>query len=133
MSFADFVLFLHLAIVVFNASLLILIPLGARHWAWVRWMRLRQFHAAMMLLIAAQTAIGQHCPLTILEANLRGETPTEFFLARMIESVLYWNLPMSFFALLYGLCLAWVVGLWYLVPPRRVGREAQADTSCAGP
>ena len=117
MEVADAVMLLHLTIVAFNASLLILIPLGRNRWMWVRHRRMRQFHLVMMLFIAVQALLGQHCPLTLIEAGLRGKEAEMMFLARMVHAVLYWELPLAFFVALYILCAAWVVVLWRWVPP----------------
>ncbi|NCV15467.1 MAG: DUF2784 family protein, partial [Betaproteobacteria bacterium] len=97
--------------------LLVLIPWGRSRWRWVRNRRIRQVHLLMMLFIAAQTILGQYCPLTLLEANLRGEEAGPLFLARIVHAVLYWDLPLAFFGALYLLCAAWVVALWRWVPP----------------
>ncbi|NDH58436.1 MAG: DUF2784 domain-containing protein [Betaproteobacteria bacterium] len=117
MNLADVVMLFHLVIVAFNASLLVLIPWGRSRWRWVRNRRIRQVHLLMMLFIAAQTILGQYCPLTLLEANLRGEEAGPLFLARIVHAVLYWDLPLAFFGAIYLLCAAWVVALWRWVPP----------------
>jgi hypothetical protein len=117
MSLADAVMLFHLVIVVFNASLLFLIPLGSSRWKWVRDRRIRQLHLFMMLFIAIQTIVGQHCPLTLIEADLRGNQAGPLFLSRIVHAVLYWDLPLTFFGSLYLLCAAWVIALWRWVPP----------------
>ena len=117
MTIADAVMFIHLGVVAFNASLLILIPIGRSRWAWVRSRTIRLLHLFMMLFIAVQTLLGQHCPLTLLEVKLRGDSSEGMFLARVLHDVLYWNLPLAFFAVLYLLCSAWAIWLWFFVPP----------------
>ena len=117
MSLADAVMLFHLVIVAFNASLLILIPIGRSRWQWIRHRRIRQLHLIMMLFIALQTLLGQYCPLTLLEADLRGEQAEPLFLARIVHAVLYWDLPLTFFGALYVMCAAWAIALWRWVPP----------------
>jgi hypothetical protein len=64
---ADALLALHVAIVLFVVGLLPLVlaggPLG---WRWVRHFGLRLTHLGLMVFIAAQTWLGQLCPLTVL-------------------------------------------------------------------
>jgi hypothetical protein len=56
------------------------------------------------------------CPLTLVEAYLRGAQAPESFWGYWLERLLYWNLPPSFFLLLYGLCAMWVAMMWFLFP-----------------
>jgi len=115
---AEAVLVLHFAVAAFNFAMLILVPLGARRWLWVRNRRLRLMHLAMMVLIAVQTVLGQHCPLTLLETALRAQQDDgRLFLMRWIGSVLYWDLPLEAFLGGYLMCALWSLILWALVPP----------------
>ncbi|MEY4506024.1 MAG: hypothetical protein RL297_602 [Pseudomonadota bacterium] len=77
---ADLVLAIHFAIAAFIAAGLVLIPVGfMRGWAWVRWRRLRLTHAGLMVFVAAEAVVGMTCPLTLIEAHLRGtEAPSSF-------------------------------------------------------
>jgi hypothetical protein len=125
---ADAIMLLHLGIVVFNAAMLLLVPIGARRWQWVRYRPLRLVHLAMMLFIAVQALLGRHCPLTLVETALRDDAPARAFLMRLVETVLYWPLPLEFFAALYLACAVWTLALWVLVRPAlpapRTGRPA---------
>lgn len=114
---ADAVMLVHLGIVVFNAAMLVLVPWGAKRWRWVRRRALRQLHVAMMVFIAGQALLGQHCPLTLIESALRTGADERLFLMRMVEAVLYWDLPPAFFAALYCACALWTVALWVWVRP----------------
>jgi hypothetical protein len=114
---ADAIMLLHLGIVVFNAAMLLLVPIGARRWQWVRYRPLRLVHLAMMLFIAVQALLGKHCPLTLVETALRDDAPARAFLMRLVETVLYWPLPLEFFAALYLACAVWTLALWVLVRP----------------
>jgi len=127
MTAADAVMVIHLGVVVFNASLLVLVPWGRSRWHWVRHRLIRQLHLLMMFFIAIQTLLGHHCPLTLLEASLRHEQIEGLFFARMIHAFLFWDLPLSVFATLYLVCLIWAITLWFLVPP--YGRSVSKDVS----
>jgi hypothetical protein len=116
---ADFVLLAHFAITVFLVLGMLLIPLGAyRHWSWVRARRMRQIHAGLMALIAIEAVFNITCPLTVLEALLRHAAAPESFWADQLSKILYWNLPLEFFTILYVCCVIWVLYLWRSVPPR---------------
>jgi hypothetical protein len=125
---ADAIILLHLGIVAFNAAMLLLVPIGARRWKWVRYRPIRLVHLAMMIFIAVQALLGRHCPLTLVETALRDDAPARAFLMRLVETVLYWPLPLEFFAALYLACAVWTLALWVLVRPAlpapRTGRPA---------
>lgn len=116
---ADFVLLAHFAITVFLVLGMLLIPLGAYwHWSWVRARRMRQIHAGLMALIAIEAVFNITCPLTVLEALLRHAAAPESFWADQLSKILYWNLPLEFFMILYVCCVIWILYLWKSVPPR---------------
>jgi hypothetical protein len=118
MLLADLVLITHFAIAAFLALGMLLIPLGAYwHWAWVRSRRLRQIHMGLMILIAIEALFHITCPLTTLEAYLRKSTAPESFWADQLGKILYWDLPLEFFTILYGCCVVWALFLWKSVPP----------------
>ena len=118
MLLADLVLITHFAIAAFLALGMLLIPLGAYwHWAWVRSRRLRQIHIGLMVLIAIEALFHITCPLTTLEAYLRKSTAPESFWADQLGKILYWDLPLEFFTILYGCCVVWTLFLWKSVPP----------------
>jgi glycopeptide antibiotics resistance protein len=118
MLLADLVLITHFAIAAFLALGMLLIPLGAYwHWAWVRSRRLRQIHMGLMVLIAIEALFHITCPLTTLEAYLRKSTAPESFWAEQLGKILYWDLPLEFFTILYGCCVVWALFLWKSVPP----------------
>ena len=118
MLLADLVLITHFAIAAFLALGMLLIPLGAYwHWAWVRSRRLRQIHMGLMVLIAIEALFHITCPLTTLEAYLRKSTAPESFWADQLGKILYWDLPLEFFTILYGCCVVWTLFLWKSVPP----------------
>ena len=69
---ADALLALHVGVMVFVVGLLPLVLVGgARGWRWVHHRGLRLTHLGLMGFITAQTWLGQLCPLTVWEQDLR--------------------------------------------------------------
>ena len=115
---ADLVLLTHFTIAAFLVVGMLLIPLGAFwNWSWVRARRLRQIHMGLIVLIAIEAVFHITCPLTTLEALLRQTAAPESFWADQISKILYWDLPLEFFTILYGCCVVWSLYLWKFVPP----------------
>ncbi len=121
---ADAMLALHVGIVVFVVGLLPLILLGgALGWGWVRHFGLRLTHLVLMAFIAAQAWLGQLCPLTVWEQDLRrlagqgsyGESFIEHWLSRL----LYWEAPWWVFVAAYTAFVLLVALAWWWVRPRR--------------
>ena len=117
---ADALLALHVGVVLFVVGLLPLVLVGgARVWRWVRHRGLRLTHLGLMLFITAQTWLGQLCPLTVWEQDLRrvarqaayGESFIEHWLARL----LYWDLPWWMFLVTYTGFAGLVAGAWWWV------------------
>jgi hypothetical protein len=116
---ADLVLLIHFAIAAFLVTGMLLIPLGAHYqWTWVRSRRYRQIHIGLMVFIALEAIFHITCPLTILEAFLRSTTAPNSFWADRLSKILYWDLPLEFFTILYDCCVIWILYLWQSVPPR---------------
>ena len=72
-----------------------------------------------MGFVSIEAILGMTCPLTTLEAELRGTTNQEWFLGFWIDKILYWNLPATFFLVLYLVCFSWAVVLWFIAPPKK--------------
>jgi hypothetical protein len=131
---ADLVLGLHVLFVAFVVLGLVLIATGGlRRWEWVRNRRFRQLHLAAIGFVVIETWLGRVCPLTDLEASLRGAADAgryeSGFLAHWLSRLLYVDAPLWAFTAAYTLFGAAVVAAWWLVPPRsvRIGREPQRD------
>lgn len=118
---ADLVLAAHFAIVLFVVSGYVLVPLGARRgWRWVRARRYRLLHLGAIVFVAAEALAGIACPLTVLEAQLRGGAGAgEAFVARWLGRLLYWDFPAWVFTALYAALALAALALWRWVPPRR--------------
>ena len=115
---ADLVLAIHFALAAFVASGLLLIPIGAIcNWQWVRNKVFRTVHAGLMVFVAFEALIGMTCPLTTIEAYLRGTEAQASFLAHHLSRLLYWDLPLGFFLWMYVACAVWVMFLWWYCPP----------------
>jgi hypothetical protein len=128
---ANAVLFFHLAVVLFNLFGMIVIPLGAwLGWAFVRVFWWRALHAAILALVAVQAVLGQACFLTLWQGTLQhwaGEGGSEApFIARFINRLLFWPLPLWVFAVAYVVVCLYALLLWRLVPPARRGRAEHA-------
>lgn len=120
---ADAILLFHLAVVLFNVAGLVVIPLGAwRGWDFVRRFWWRVVHIAILAVVALQAVAGRACFLTLWQAELlrqAGESASAApLIERLVTRVMFWPLPLWFFAALYVAVCAYTVLLWWLVPPR---------------
>ena len=119
----------HFLLAAFVALGLVVIPFGFKFgWSWVRNRRLRISHAAVMGFVTAETIVGLNCPLTILEHNLRGDSPTQSFVGHWVGRILYWDLPHEIFIALYFLCFVWVMVLWKRFPPNAKTKSIQTGS-----
>jgi hypothetical protein len=114
------VLATHVAIIAFNLFGLIAIPLGAwRRWRFVRIRWWRMLHVAILAIVALQALFGRACILTLWHDSLTGGSSSSApLIMRWVMSLIYWPLPIWFFALLYLAIFAYTLALWFLVPPR---------------
>lgn len=124
--FADALLTLHVAIVVFVVGLLPLVLVGgALGWRWVRHRGLRLSHLGLIVFIAIQAWLGQLCPLTVWEQSLRRTAGQgsyrESFIEHWLSRLLYWEAPWWVFLATYT-AFACVVALawWWVRPTGRV-------------
>jgi hypothetical protein len=120
---ADALLISHVGVVLFVVGLLPLILIGgALGWRWVRNVSLRTTHLALMIFIAAQAWLGQLCPLTVWEQDLRrlaGETAyRESFIEHWLSRLLYWEAPWWVFVTAYTGFAVLVAAAWKWVRPR---------------
>lgn len=121
---ADALLALHVGVVLFVVGMLPLVLVGGvRGWAWVRRFRLRLTHVLLMVFIAGQTWLGQLCPLTVWEQDLRriaGEASyRESFIEHWLSRLLYWEAPWWVFVSTYTGFSLLVGAAWWWVRPRR--------------
>ncbi|MGE3968213.1 MAG: DUF2784 domain-containing protein [Dongiaceae bacterium] len=121
---AAVIFWIHVAVVLFNVFGLVAIPLGAwRGWAFVRVFWWRALHLGLLILVAVQVLLGRVCFLTLWQSGLlrqAGEPASELpMIQRWVTSVIFWPLPLWFFAILYLAVCGYALLLWWLVPPRR--------------
>ena len=121
-ALADAVLLLHFGVVVFVVLGLPAIVIGNRAgWSWANeyWWRLG--HIVAIGVVALQAWLGQYCPLTIIESWLRNQAGqagyTSSFIQHWLQGVLYYQVPLWIFAIVYtafGLLVVWA---WWRYPP----------------
>lgn len=121
------VLALHLGVIGFNVAGLVLIPLGAwRGWRFVRRPMWRGVHVAALAAVAGQALAGRVCFLTAWQDALSGRqgAPTPL-VARVVDRVIFWPLPLWVFAALYAAVCVYALALLWLVAPqwRQAGRR----------
>lgn len=127
---ADAILVLHVAVVAFVVGGLLLILLGgALRWRWVRRPGFRWTHLALVGFIVAQTWLGELCPLTTWEQDLRGAagqvTHDQGFIEFWLGRLIFLEAPWWAFVAAYTLFGALVAASWWWVRPER-GKRASA-------
>jgi hypothetical protein len=121
---AGLVLWAHVCVILFNLFGLIAVPLGAwRGWAFVRVFWWRALHLAALAIVALQALLGRACFLTLWQDSLAqnaGESGSQApLIQRWVSEVIFWPLPVWFFALVYMAVWIYALALWRLVPPHR--------------
>ena len=120
---AQAILAVHIAIAGFIIFGTVAIPLGARlGWPFVHVFWWRLAHLVAMGAVAVQKLLGNSCFLSVWERQLVDISNQVPHAAPAFQSfgehVLYWNLPLWFFAWLYGLMFAFAIVMWFVVPAR---------------
>ncbi|HTQ72144.1 MAG TPA: DUF2784 family protein [Acidocella sp.] len=115
---AEAVLAVHVLVILFNVAGLVFIPVGAwLGWRSVRVAWLRLLHLALLAVVAVQALAGRACILTIWQQDLLNRYQTaQPLVMQWVSRLIYWNLPMAFFQVLYGTVFLYVVALIFLVP-----------------
>lgn len=118
---ADAVLLLHFAVVLFIVGGLVVVRVGNRlGWRWVNARGFRLTHLVAIGVVVAESWLAISCPLTTLEASLRGTTGhAEEFIAYWVQRFLFYDAPPWIFIALYSGFGALVVAAWWRFPPRR--------------
>jgi hypothetical protein len=117
---ADALLVVHFLVAGFIVGGLILVWIGAAAgWTWIRDPWFRYAHLAAIVFVAAETLLGQACPLTLWEDALRGGARPESFVGRWVYRLLYYDAPEWLFAPLYAAWAAASLLTLRLVPPRK--------------
>lgn len=123
LNLAQAVLAVHLAVALFIVFGLVAIPLGAQlGWQFVYAFWWRMLHLVAMGAVAVQKLFGDSCFLSVWEFHLLDiarRVPHQMPIFQALgERVLYINLPLSFFVILYTALWLFVIILWFRVPPR---------------
>lgn len=121
---ADAVLLLHFAVIVFVVGGLMVVLAGnAAGWRWVNGWWFRLAHLLAIGVVVVQSWLGQLCPLTILESWLRvqagAQAYQQSFIEHWVQRIIYYDIPLWVFTLLYTAFAALVVLAWWRYPPRR--------------
>jgi hypothetical protein len=135
---ADVLVAIHFAIVAFVVLGLLAILIGIafrRSWARNFWFRLS--HLVVIGFIAAQALLGENCPLTIWEQDLRDAAHQNFsgdtFMSRLIHNILFFNVDpdiLNFCHIVFG---ALVLATFLFAPPRWPRRRKEEIRKAAGP
>lgn len=124
---ADLILIVHFLFVAFVVGGLGATWLGAwLGWRWVRNFWFRAAHMCAIVFVAAEAIAGIWCPLTIWEAELRGARADKGFIAQWIHRLLFYDFPPWVFTAAYVTFALLVAVTFWLVPPRRMRKSAQA-------
>ena len=130
-AFANAVLLLHFAVVIFVVLGLPAIVLGNwRGWDWANNMWWRLAHLLAIAVVILQAWVGQYCGLTVLESMLReraGQVGYQrTFIEYWVQRLLYYEGPLWIFALVYTIFGALVACAWWRYPPS-VRRAPRSD------
>jgi hypothetical protein len=120
---ADLVAVVHFAYVAFVVLGWVAILVGlARRWGWVRDFWFRTIHFLLIAVVVAEALGGAVCPLTTWERELRvlagQEGQPGSFVGRLINAVLFYDLPEWVFRVLHCLFGTAVLLTLILAPPR---------------
>jgi hypothetical protein len=109
----------HVLVIAFNVLGLAAIPLGAGlGWRWTRIRWWRALHVLSWTVVAAQALLGRACFLTLWQDQLSGAGPEPPLIARVVNRLVYWPLPIWVFGVLYLVLFGLVVALWWWPPTR---------------
>jgi hypothetical protein len=119
---ASMVLAFHVGVILFNLFGLVAIPLGAwRRWRFVRIFWWRALHLAILAVVALQALLDRACFLTLWQSALlqrAGEAGSPApLIERWVSRLIFWPLPLWFFAALYVGVSVYTLLLWRFVPP----------------
>jgi len=119
---ADAILISHALIVLFNVASLPLIWLGRFfRWQFIRNFYFRTVHLLLIGYIALQAMLGQACPLTDWENELRIKAGSEAyagsFIAHWVQRLLFYGAEQWVFTVAYALFFMLVLGTQFCVKP----------------
>ena len=120
---ADLILVIHLAFIAFIILWQTGIIIGyLRDWKWVRSRIFRLAHLAAIGIVVILAWTNLWCPLTVWENALRrasgGSGYSESFIQHWVSRLVYWDLPLWIFTIVYTLFAGLVAISWLKVRPR---------------
>ena len=122
--FADLILVAHMVVVLFILGGFVLTWIGYfRKWSFVRNFYFRIAHLFAIGFVAIQTLLGEDCPLTVWENQLRvkgGMAPGyhETFIGHWLGKILFFELGLETFAIIYAIFFGLVILTFFVVRPR---------------
>ncbi|HEY0660078.1 MAG TPA: DUF2784 domain-containing protein [Lysobacter sp.] len=129
-TLADAILILHIGIVAFVVLGTVLILIGGwRRWRWVHGFKWRLAHLLLMAFIVLQTWLGELCPLTVWEQDLRRRAGQvvhdDSFIEHWLSRLIFFEAPWWAFVAAYSGFAALVLVTWFKVPPQRPARRGR--------
>ena len=120
---ADIILVLHALFIAFVILSFILIVVGiVRRWQWTRNFWFRAANLLAIGLVAVNAWVVKICPLTIWENEMRetvgGDTYPGTFVGFYLQKIIYYDLPIWVFAIIYTVFAALVLIMWLIWSPR---------------
>ena len=120
---ADIILLLHLLFVAFVILGLVLIVAGTMlRWPLVKNFWFRIGHLLAIVVVVLQAWADRFCPLTIWESNLReaagGVAYSGTFVQHWVHKLIYYDIPLEVFALIYTVFGLLVLAAWIVNPPK---------------
>lgn len=124
---ADLLALVHLAYVGFVVGGQGLIVWGGiAGWRWVRNPWFRWLHLGAVGIVVAEVVLGVYCPLTLLEADWRGEVADDAgFVADWVGWLLYYDIALWQAHAAYLLFALITVGSFLRWPPRRFSAQGR--------
>ena len=127
---ADVVLIAHFFVAFFVTFGLVILPIGyISNWSCTRNRKMRLTHISLVGFVTFEAILGIACPLTQLESYLRNIDFSQSFISYWIGWLIYWDLPTSFFTILYLSCSLWSILFWVIHPPMKTGGNLQRQLS----
>lgn len=120
----------HVIVIAFNVGgLVAIIAGGLLRRAWIRNLAFRLTHLGVVVVVVVTKWIGEACSLTALEQWLRSQahqtTYAGGFIQHWLGRILYLDVPMWVFGVVYTLFGVAVVASWFAFPPVRRKRAAK--------
>ena len=117
--FADLIGLCHAFFVLFVVMGQALILIGWRsNWFWTQNIYFRVVHLTSIVIVVFLAWSAIPCPLTLIEADLRGISTKNSFIGYWLQRLLYYQLPSWVFTLIYSLFGFLVLFTFFVYPPK---------------